>query len=168
MYYSTEESNIIEQIKNIKYIDKAVLGWCQNCNNGCYLSMASDVYGLLFSKKRKKIVASDLLNHSFKLSILDLLLGNNMFSAEVALETFNDKLVDEYCDFVGKSGIKYNEESIPHYLSVFINNIGEKLNWFEDEMKIDITEIEGFDNLHHAEGILKEEQEFAANLYGTR
>lgn len=32
---------------------------------------------------------------------------------------------------------------------------------------IDITEIEGFDNLHHAEGILKEAQERAARLYGS-
>ena len=31
----------------------------------------------------------------------------------------------------------------------------------------DITEIEGFDNLHHAEGILKEVQEKAAKVYGT-
>ena len=33
---------------------------------------------------------------------------------------------------------------------------------------IDITEIEGFDNLHHAEGILKEAQEYAAQAYGAR
>ena len=32
---------------------------------------------------------------------------------------------------------------------------------------IDITEIEGFDNLFHAEGILKEAQERAASLYGA-
>ena len=32
----------------------------------------------------------------------------------------------------------------------------------------DITEISGFDNLHHAEGILKEVQENAAQIYGTK
>lgn len=32
---------------------------------------------------------------------------------------------------------------------------------------IDITEIDGFDNLHHAEGILKEAQERASQLYGA-
>lgn len=32
----------------------------------------------------------------------------------------------------------------------------------------DITEIEGFDNLHHPEGIIKEAQENLAKLYGTR
>ena len=33
---------------------------------------------------------------------------------------------------------------------------------------IDITEIDGFDNLHHAEGILKEAQEYAAQIYKRR
>lgn len=39
---------------------------------------------------------------------------------------------------------------------------------FQENMRNDITEIEGFDNLHHAEGILKEEQEFASQLYGAK
>lgn len=33
---------------------------------------------------------------------------------------------------------------------------------------IDITEIEGFDNLHHAQGILKDAQEYAARAYGAK
>ena len=33
--------------------------------------------------------------------------------------------------------------------------------------RIDITEIEGFDDLHHASGILKEAQESAARVYGA-
>ncbi|MCD8332772.1 MAG: aminotransferase class V-fold PLP-dependent enzyme, partial [Clostridiales bacterium] len=33
--------------------------------------------------------------------------------------------------------------------------------------EIDITEIEGFDNLHHAEGILREGQERLARLFGA-
>ena len=32
---------------------------------------------------------------------------------------------------------------------------------------LDITEIDGFDNLHQAEGILKKEQERAAGIYGA-
>lgn len=38
----------------------------------------------------------------------------------------------------------------------------------QESCAIDITEIEGFDNLHHAEGILKEAQERAAELYGSK
>ncbi len=38
---------------------------------------------------------------------------------------------------------------------------------FDDPFSIDITEIEGFDNLHHPEGILLEAQQRAAALYGA-
>ena len=42
-----------------------------------------------------------------------------------------------------------------------------KLNMLGEELPytIDITEIDGFDDLHHAEGILKEAQERAAEVY---
>ncbi len=39
---------------------------------------------------------------------------------------------------------------------------------FEQISKIDITEIEGFDNLHDARGIIKREQDFAAVLYQSK
>jgi len=48
---------------------------------------------------------------------------------------------------------------------------GHKRNealFFENPYRMDITEIEDFDNLHNAEGILKEEQEKAAALYGSK
>ena len=37
----------------------------------------------------------------------------------------------------------------------------------ESFASIDITEIEGFDNLHNAEGIIKEAQDFAADIIGA-
>lgn len=40
-------------------------------------------------------------------------------------------------------------------------------NSFGSPFAVDITEIHGFDNLHHAEGILKEAQERAAHLFGA-
>ena len=42
-----------------------------------------------------------------------------------------------------------------------------RFNMLGDEpaFAIDITEIEGFDDLHHADGILKEAQERAAKVY---
>lgn len=39
------------------------------------------------------------------------------------------------------------------------------MSWDADPYSVDITEIEGFDDLHHAEGILKEAQERAARIY---
>lgn len=48
---------------------------------------------------------------------------------------------------------------------------GHKRNPDSGEMAryygIDITEIDGFDNLHHAQGLLKEAQERANRLYGA-
>lgn len=41
------------------------------------------------------------------------------------------------------------------------------LGEFPNPFSIDITEIEGFDNLHHPEGILRESMEWAARLYGA-
>ncbi len=38
---------------------------------------------------------------------------------------------------------------------------------FPNPYELDITEIEGFDNLHHAQGVLQEAQERAARLYGA-
>lgn len=38
---------------------------------------------------------------------------------------------------------------------------------FGNPYRMDITEIDGFDNLHHAEGILKEAEARAARLYGS-
>lgn len=38
---------------------------------------------------------------------------------------------------------------------------------FPNPFLVDITEIEGFDNLHHAEGILKQSMEWAAGVYGA-
>ncbi|MCR5162249.1 MAG: aminotransferase class V-fold PLP-dependent enzyme [Lachnospiraceae bacterium] len=42
-----------------------------------------------------------------------------------------------------------------------------RLGQMEDPFSFDITEIDGFDNLHHAEGILKEAQQRAAQLFGA-
>lgn len=38
---------------------------------------------------------------------------------------------------------------------------------FPNPFSIDITEVEGFDNLHHPEGILKDSLEWAADVYGS-
>ena len=43
---------------------------------------------------------------------------------------------------------------------------GIKLS-FPDPFSVDITEIDGFDNLHHPEGILKDSMKWASSLYGS-
>jgi len=44
---------------------------------------------------------------------------------------------------------------------------GSFANNFPNPFSIDITEIDGFDNLHHPEGILKESMEWASRIYGS-
>lgn len=43
----------------------------------------------------------------------------------------------------------------------------EILREFPNPFSIDITEIDGFDNLHHPDGILKESMDWMANVYGA-
>ena len=38
---------------------------------------------------------------------------------------------------------------------------------YENLIKGDITEVDGLDNLHHAEGIIKESQELLSEYYGS-
>jgi arginine/lysine/ornithine decarboxylase len=43
-----------------------------------------------------------------------------------------------------------------------------RMNMGTDPYRIDITEIDGFDNLHHAEDVLRDAQQRAAALYGSK
>ena len=62
---------------------------------------------------------------------------------------------------------RYRQKEIyPFHMPGHKSNLASSAGKFPFER--DITEISGFDNLHHAEGILKEAQENAAQLYGTR
>lgn len=56
-----------------------------------------------------------------------------------------------------------NTDHYPFHMPGHKRNMGEMCNPYN----IDITEIEGFDDLHHAEGILKKCQERAAAIYGA-
>lgn len=146
-YYSIGQPDVLEQIKNVDYVDESVLRWCECCDNGCYLTMASDMYSLFFKRGRRKIVDSELLNHSFKLSILDILNQSSKDDVDKILNDFNlgllrDGEVDgrRYSN-LGIYGIKHDEKSIPHYLKVFIQGKRENMEWFENEMRI--TDISG-------------------------
>lgn len=57
-----------------------------------------------------------------------------------------------------------NRNIYPFHMPGHKRQIVQKFSPYE----IDITEIEGFDNLHHAKDILKETQENAARLYGSK
>ena len=75
--------------------------------------------------------------------------------AFVGDEDFFNKLVDKPFD---NSVNELNEDK---EISVYVNNQ-------YDPFDIDITEINGFDDLHHPEGIIKAAMENASDFFGTR
>lgn len=62
---------------------------------------------------------------------------------------------------------KLIEYSKSDYYPLHMPGHKRRLSHFEHPFDIDITEIDGFDNLHHAEGVLLEAQKRAADLYGA-
>ena len=62
---------------------------------------------------------------------------------------------------------KLTEYSKSDYYPLHMPGHKRHLSHFEHPFDIDITEIDGFDNLHHAEGVLLEAQRRAADLYGA-
>lgn len=65
-------------------------------------------------------------------------------------------LYDRLCEYSAS-------EAYPFHMPGHKRRLGGMCDPFE----IDITEIEGFDDLHHAQGILREAQERASALYGS-
>lgn len=74
------------------------------------------------------------------------------------VDSMREKYLDERLIVYGKS------DHYPFHMPGHKRQISDPYFPYE----IDITEIDGFDNLHHAEGILKEAQQRAARLYGAR
>ena len=62
---------------------------------------------------------------------------------------------------------KLEEYSQSDYYPLHMPGHKRNISHFGDPFRLDITEIEGFDNLHHAEGVLLEAQQRAAALYGA-
>lgn len=62
---------------------------------------------------------------------------------------------------------KLEEYSQSDYYPLHMPGHKRNISHFGDPFRLDITEIDGFDNLHHAEGVLLEAQQRAATLYGA-
>ena len=58
-------------------------------------------------------------------------------------------------------------DSYPFHMPGHKRQVEMGITSFPNPFSVDITEIEGFDNLHHAEGILKTAMDQAAELYGA-
>lgn len=77
---------------------------------------------------------------------------------EKRMEMIEEELLINRLKDYGKSGIY--PFHMPGHKRVAEGN-------FPDPFTVDITEIEGFDNLHHPEEILKRSMDWAAGLYGA-
>lgn len=72
---------------------------------------------------------------------------------------FNSKLYDELVHY-GKSD--YYGFHMPGHKR------NTEIAWMENPFVIDITEIDGFDNLHNPTGIIQDEMEYASRIYGSK
>ena len=150
MYYSVEKADVEEQIKNNLWLDEEAVRWCAACVNGGYLSLAQEVHKMLYGVPRHKLPTVELLDHALKLSLVDLIFKND---SEQIMSHFNRMIIEKYPNYymykienegkfpnIGKvsgvAGIKHSGSGIPDYLRVFLQNHGEKKEWFEKEMEI--------------------------------
>ena len=62
---------------------------------------------------------------------------------------------------------KLNQYGASDFYPLHMPGHKRRLSYFGDPFSIDITEIDGFDDLHHAQGVLAEAQRRAARLYGA-
>ncbi len=143
MYYSAASADVNEQIRNFPWIDEEMIRWCEGCTNGCYLTLASKIYNLLYSTPRHKLVEYDLLSQALKLSLLDRLFNES--NIENVMEQFNIQLVkmdaeenvEERYRQNGVFGIKHYGQGIPSYLKLFVENKGKNVEWLQSEMRIE-------------------------------
>lgn len=138
LYYSTASVNIEKQIDEFRYIDRSIIYWCDNCENGCYLSPALKVYEELYKYPRHKLQDTDILNKALKLSLLDLLFREDI---ENVLDRFNREHIlsnrDKILNYQGVYGIKHFRSGIPDYLKMFVDRRGKNIGWLQTEMRID-------------------------------
>lgn len=148
MFYSNSKPEISEQIKNIDFISAPSLRWCTDCSNGCFLSSAYNIFHLLYDSPRRLISDIDLLNYSFKLSLLDKLIGNSGTKSKTIMARLN-KFIMESVDIknemrsIGEFGILHNIKQMPSYLRLFVNRHQENLDWLESEMRYEIGNLGG-------------------------
>lgn len=75
-------------------------------------------------------------------------------------------LVEGVLDFVKQNNTLFCMPGHKGGRGFLSTSIGKK--FYENLIKTDITEVDGLDNLHHAEGIIDEAQHMLSRLYGSK
>lgn len=149
MYYSTEEPDIKQQLKNFSFIAKDIVEWCKGCTNGVYMSMAQGVKDRTFNSPRKEICGVDLLNHSLKFSMCDLLFDKgfgNRYPAKVIMDAVNNYYIDYMHgkDPSYSGSIKHPKNKMPPYLATLIRcHNQDNLGWYESEFERHLNGLAG-------------------------
>ncbi|QGU93823.1 aminotransferase class V-fold PLP-dependent enzyme [Clostridium bovifaecis] len=74
-------------------------------------------------------------------------------------------LVEGVLNYIQENNIRFAMPGHKGKIGFSTTAIGREL--YKNFIDIDITEVEGVDNLHNAEGIIKEAEEYLAKLYGS-
>lgn len=139
MYYSASSVDINKQKNEFSCLDSSIISWCEDCENGCYLSPAAKVYDELYKLPGHRLKDSDLLNKALKLSLLDMLFSQDV---ESVLSRFNreyvlsDKNNIKGNNYQGVIGIQHSGKGIPQYLKMFVERGGKNMDWLQTEMRI--------------------------------
>lgn len=146
-YYTCTRPNINEQINNFNNVDEKIIRWCEKCINGAYLSPAKEVRHRVIEKPKRKISDNELVDNALGLSMLDLIINNNLDGIRL-LDIMNADFVKNFDvkEFSNsKHGIRYSFENTPQYLRTFIKNNYElqRVDWFEGEFRLDLKNISG-------------------------
>ena len=143
-YYSCCKPDLSQQLMNLSYIPNDLLSWCGGCTNGCLLTSAFELHSKVFSHSRRVLDEKELINSSFGLSILDVVLDRSM-------KPFNllDKFALHYQYSVGNqerynSSIVYKYKDLPGYVKTLIERKSyDDLSWFENEFRYYLEPLSG-------------------------
>ena len=148
LFYSCSRPSPQMQIRNFPYINKRIVTWCENCENGAYLATAESIREKYINNIIQEISDTDILNNSLGLSMCDLIWSNNhtLFDSKKGLAKSQQRLdgsrpakilsaIDQFYvssetngDDADKRGIRHSGDTIPEYLYKLINNEADMQN----------------------------------------
>ena len=140
LFYSTKQPEIEMQIEAFPKIDQDILMWCRRCINGCYVSPAEMVKQIIFDSERRIIDDALLIGHSLGISLCDL---GYIRDISDLLEQINNSYFQSSEEKKSPSGIRYNQESLPAYVSYILDHHEGIADWYEREFQHELDDLSG-------------------------
>lgn len=165
MFYSSAPYDNEEAIKNCPFPEvMKMIDWCNECDNGAFLSSAYMVYEHVFARARTFLSAEALLGISLKLSTLDIVFDEQYayLQIDTNIERYLNSLNSYYIHHasVGNEqeeqpidGFRYHYpqqqgrgKELPHWLSYWMEQNSENSQlpeWFETEFQHQLPLVTG-------------------------